>query len=245
MTNGSKKTTTNAEAQKLWDNFKTGRGGFQTLVRQTMAGAMKLALELQADKANLKSFLVLAKQNQPKGENIDSLSWIVRKVMIFATGAGSESAKKLALKRARGAEYVHVDLAIPIKKMPQKIKEMGGIEKIVKLAAKKDPRRAAASLGRSSQNKRGSVVAKKSAAQDPDHAPDAAPLAGHNDHLVTVWVPMLMKLSDRDALDEMPAKAKVKIVARCINEADAKLKVRRIQVLTAKAPKSDEFADWE
>jgi len=59
------------------------------------------------------------------------------RVMRFIMGASTKNQKRLADKRARAMSYLHDELGVSPKDVPEAIRENGGIEKLARMAAKR------------------------------------------------------------------------------------------------------------
>jgi hypothetical protein len=127
--------------RKLRRQFKTERTGYHGFVHETMASAMGVILKLRSSNRSLRRFLKLTKVKRTASRDDQSQSWITQAVMVYVTDAKSKNAMKLAWKRARVLDHLHDFHGISPKKIPAQIRQRGGIEAIIRLAAKENPRR--------------------------------------------------------------------------------------------------------
>jgi hypothetical protein len=107
--------------------------------RLILAQAMSAVVEFRSDQSALEGFLRLSEAERPKKDGGKSKSWITTAVVVYVTNAKSENAKKLAWKYARILEHLHDFHQIPIHDIPAEIRDRGGIEAVVRLAAEENP----------------------------------------------------------------------------------------------------------
>jgi hypothetical protein len=127
--------------RKLRRQFKAKRTGYHGHVHETMARAMGVILKLRSSNRSLRRFLKLTKVERTVSRDDQSQSWITQAVMVYVTDAKSENAKKLAWKRARVLDHLHDFHGVPVEKIAAEIRKRGGVEAVVRLAAKENPRR--------------------------------------------------------------------------------------------------------
>jgi hypothetical protein len=125
--------------QKLKRDLKNERKGYNDSKRLILAQAMSAVVEFRSDQSALEGFLRLSEAERPKKDGGKSKSWITTAVVVYVTNAKSENAKKLAWKYARILEHLHDFHQIPIDDIPAEIRDRGGIEAVVRLAAEENP----------------------------------------------------------------------------------------------------------
>jgi hypothetical protein len=96
---------------------------------------MQNAVKMKSDRVVLKAFVERAGLD-PKKLNNPNKNWILPAAFTFVTHN-----EKQGWKGARVVEYLHSVKNVPIKDLAEQIRKLGGIERIVDLAAKEDPRR--------------------------------------------------------------------------------------------------------
>ena len=214
----------------LRDRVKAAFRGYREQVYGFMAKAWLIVLLLRKDKELLRKFIRRAKLKvAAKGKAVLK---VVTEVMAYIMGVKTESGRKLAWKRGRVIEFLH-DQGIKISKIAAEIQSRGGIEAVLKQAAEQKPRRDKVhSDTKNSVKKRETVVAKSSHKQDRDESDSAntglPATTRRNDGQVVM--PVLVNLSDRDMLVGPPVGSRVKIFATRINQKDAKIRIKRIDV---------------
>jgi hypothetical protein len=113
------------------------RGGIYEIMGRTMP----IVVQLRNDKAALRNFTRIAKIAPKLIGNLNSPAWITNAVMSFVMKVKSKNTRKLAWKRARALDYLYDIKKTPLAKIAKALKKAGGVEKIVRLAGKKNPRR--------------------------------------------------------------------------------------------------------
>jgi hypothetical protein len=99
-------------------------------------GTMQSVLEMRSDSDALMEFIERYDMTSEKLKGKNN-SWITSTAFTFVFG------EKLGWKCARAAEFLYDFKKVPIDQLAEQIRKLGGFEKIVRLAAKEDPRRAA------------------------------------------------------------------------------------------------------
>jgi hypothetical protein len=125
--------------QKLRRNLKNELKDYNDSKRLILAQAMSAVVEFRSDQSALEGFLRLSEAERPKKDGRKSKSWITTAVVVYVMNARSENAKKLAWKYARILEHLHDFHQIPIDDIPAEIRDRGGIEAVVRLAAEENP----------------------------------------------------------------------------------------------------------
>jgi hypothetical protein len=95
---------------------------------------MAEVVRLRSDKDALEAFVVAAGIERSESES-QNKKWITLAAVSFVTHN-----KQLAWKGARVLEYLYDTKKVPLNKLASRIRNQGGIEKIVKIAAEEDPR---------------------------------------------------------------------------------------------------------
>src|SRR5450631_3000124 len=214
-----------------------------------MAKAWLVVLLLRKDKKLEREFIRRAKLKVPaKGK---AALKVVTEVMAYVMGVKTESGRKLAWKRGRVIEFLHGQ-GIKIARIASEIQSRGGIEAVLKQAAKQKPRRDKGSTGRKANaKKRVAVIATSHHETDCDPADRDESEAAARSPAATrrndgqVIMPMLIDLSDRDMLTELPAGSRVRLIATRVSKKDVKIEVNRIKKLKASIGKSNEDNEWE
>jgi hypothetical protein len=127
--------------RKLRSQYKTERAGYHGCVHETMARTMSVILTLRSSERALQRFLKLTKAKNKMSPDDVAQSWITKVVMEYVMDAKSESAKKIAWKRARVLDHLHDFHGILPRNIAVEIRERGGIEAVIRLAAEEDPLR--------------------------------------------------------------------------------------------------------
>jgi hypothetical protein len=127
------------ELEKLKWQFQEQLNGYRQAKYQIYASTMAEVVKLRADEDELAAFLATADIERPEIEP-QNKNWITLAAVSFVTHN-----KQLAWKGARVLDYLYDIKKVPLNKLASKIRKLGGIEKIVKIAAEKDPRRKAES----------------------------------------------------------------------------------------------------
>jgi hypothetical protein len=135
--------------------------GYRLSLYQLMGDAMSTALAIEADHENKDQFL----------ESIGQKSDVVYAAMIFISEAKSEGARKKASKGARALRYLVEQLKVPLHKIPEAIREHGGVEKLSRLAAQGQPRRKP-SASKAEDEGQGGAAAEGQGRQDKPDADD-------------------------------------------------------------------------
>ena len=197
-----------------------------------MAKAWLVVLLLRKNKKLQRKFIRRAKLKvAAKGKTAFK---VVTEVMAYVMGAKTESKRKLAWKRGRVIEFLHGQ-GTKIAKIAAEIRSRGGIEAVYRQAAKLKPRRDKGSAGEKASGKKAkALVAQTSDKHDRDESDDvdagSPATSRRNDGLVIM--PLLINLSNRDMLDELPIGSRVRIVAtRTTTQRGAKIEVNRIKKL--------------
>jgi hypothetical protein len=235
----------------LRGQVKAAGGEYRQQVYGFMARAWLIVLLLRKDKDLQRKFIRRAKLKVPgKGKVAFK---VVTEVMAYVMGAKTETARKLAWKRGRVIEFLH-DQGIKIAKIAAEIRSRGGIEAVLKEAAKRQPRRDKGSPGKKTNVKKAAAIFAMSGHKSDRDTPDrdesdsmtarSSGTSQRNDGQVIMLMPMLIKLSDRDMLEELPAESRVRIVGTRINQKGAKIKVSRIKKLKSGVRKLEDDDEW-
>jgi hypothetical protein len=235
----------------LTQEYKANRDGYHKQAYSSMAKAMSVALLLRANK-KLKRKFVRHVRPKSDGKGGSGSINLVTEVMAYVMGAKSESNRKIAWKRGRVIEFLHGE-GVKIAKIAAEIQSRGGIEAVLKQAAKLKPRRNSGSAGTKTRLKKSAAViatsSHKSDRDEPDHdEPDGVnertpATTRRNDRQVIM--PVLINLSDRDLLYDLPAKSRVKIYATCSTQTEAKIEVSRFKKLESEVRKLENDDGWD
>jgi hypothetical protein len=209
--------------------IKNAQGGYRHEVYNGMAEALSDALLLRSNRRLKQEFIKCVRLERQKSSGAVPVN-IVTEVMIYVMGVTSESGRKIAWKRGRVIEFLH-DQGIKIAKVATEIKTRGGIGAVLKQATKEDPRREKVSADEKTRAKKSEPLVKTRDEQEQDTS-DSNESAGdsrRNDGQMILRV--LINLSDRDMLNELPIGSRVRIFATRTNQKGAKIEVNRIKKL--------------
>jgi hypothetical protein len=121
--------------EALKRRLKEERKSFRLAKYDIFAETMGSVVELRSDDAALKAFVKKADIDPEKIEDTDR-SWITTAAFTFVTHNEQQG-----WKAGRVAEFLHDKKKVPVGQLAEAIREGGGIEKIVRVAAEEDPRR--------------------------------------------------------------------------------------------------------
>ena len=128
--------------KELQATFIDDRQAHRQTVYLTTTKAFRVSVKLRSSPSAVRAFFELAGEKRPSTKNETSQNAkITHAVIAFVTGAKSKKARKLAWKRARALSYLYDMKSVPLAKLPGEIARRGGIEALVKLAARNDSRR--------------------------------------------------------------------------------------------------------
>jgi hypothetical protein len=217
---------------KSLDYLRDTLPGVREMAYRLMAWAWKVVLLLRGDKRLMKKFILKAKLKAKKGKGN-----IADAVMVYVMRAETNSMKQMAWKRSRVLLFLH-EQGVKIGKMASEIEARGGIEAIYKQAVKSKPLRVlkpakkrASETESSVQKAKKNGLSKPSAETDKD-AENRSPRTNDQRAMLLVSI----KLSDRDALSEMPLNAKAGLtIKRNENQNGAKFTVLRVKELPEKS----------
>jgi hypothetical protein len=233
----------------LRDKVKAALSGCREQIYGSMAEAWLVVLLLRKDKKLQREFVRRAKLKvAAKGKKALK---VVTEVMAYVMGAKTLPRRKLAWKRGRVIQFLHGQ-GIKITKIAAEIKSQGGIEAVYKQAVKQQPRREKVPADAKTSAKKSKPLVVKTrdkqgldlSESDESDIDARLPVTERNDKLVVMMLPMLIKLSDRDALDELPIGSRVRIVATRTNQKGAKIEVNRIKKLKPGVRKPEDDDDW-
>lgn len=120
--------------EDLGRRLKKARKGFRQTKYDIYQETMENAVKMKSDGAALKAFVKRAGID-PKKLKSPNTSWITPAAFTFVTHNEQQG-----WKGARVAEFLIDFKKVPISKLSEHMRKLGGIEKIVKFAAKEDPR---------------------------------------------------------------------------------------------------------
>jgi hypothetical protein len=222
------------------NEIKKARSGVRQKVYNEMAAALPIALVLGSNKKLQRKVLKkVASERNSGGVPVN----IVTEVMVYVMGASSESGRKLAWRRGRVIEFLHSQ-EIKIADIAAEVKARGGINAVLKQATEESPRRKNGSTKKQkSEQKAKALLAKTSDKQDRDETEGSLATNRQNDGQVIM--PILINLSDRDMLFELPAKSRVKIYATCCSQKQAKIEVSKVKKLKRDVSKPEDDDTWE
>jgi hypothetical protein len=119
--------------EALKKRFKKARKGFRLEKYDVVEQTMQSVVEMRSDIDELKEFVERNDIDPKKLDNTDK-KWITLVAFTFVSG------ENLGWKCARVAEFLYDFKKVPINQLAEQIRKLGGIEKIVRLAAEEDPR---------------------------------------------------------------------------------------------------------
>jgi hypothetical protein len=135
------KNTKLVKLKKLKSDYKNERKGYRYRQYEILANTMAIVIELRSDESAAKGFLKLSGKKIAPTKAKKTDKWLTAAAVAYVTGAKSESAVKLAWKRARVLDYLHDFHGIPPEDIAAEIRKRGGIEAVARLAAEEDPLR--------------------------------------------------------------------------------------------------------
>jgi hypothetical protein len=157
--------------EALKKRLKKARKGFRLEKYDVAEEVMQSVIEMRSDIDALKEF-VERNGLDPKKLNNTNKNWITLAAFTFVSG------ENLAWKCARVAEFLYDFKKVPINQLADQIRKLGGIEKIVRIAAKEDPRQLKGPRGIKKGGKTG--LGKKPdeyvSSKDPNDEPDPSML---------------------------------------------------------------------
>lgn len=245
---GQSVTARNFQAvlDSLKNEYKKNLSGHNERTYTLMARALRVALFLRSNKKEEERFLHRVKTKRSSGGVPIN---VVTEAMVYVAGATSESARKIAWRRGRVIEFLH-NAGIKVSKIASEIRTRGGVNAVLKQATKENPRRQNMAPGDTA----GSRVTKPPMVKTSDKERDtsgsddakvseakAARGAQRNDGKVIMSV--LIDLSDRDMLLELPPRSRVKMYATCGSQTQAKIEVSEVKKLKPKAREEND-SDW-
>jgi hypothetical protein len=118
----------------LGQRLTKAKKGFRRTKYDIYEETMEQVIEMRSDPAALEDFVKRAGINSKKLKSSNA-SWIAPAAFTFVTHNEQQG-----WKGARAAEFLHDFMKVPIGELAEQMRKLGGIEKIVNLAAKEDPR---------------------------------------------------------------------------------------------------------
>jgi hypothetical protein len=226
--------------------IKNAQGGYRQEVYNGMAKALSDALVLRSNRKLKQEFIKCVRPKRQKSSGGVPVN-IVTEVMIYVMGVTSESGRKIAWKRGRVIEFLH-DEGVKIAEIATEIKTRGGIGAVLKQAVNQRPRRKKVPADAKSNAKKSKPPVKTrneqkqdtSDSDETDHTPGGS-AGGSRENDGQVILRVLINLSDRDMLDELPIGSRVRIVATRTNQTGAKIEVDRIEKLKPDDREEDEW----
>jgi hypothetical protein len=119
--------------EELKLRLKKARKGFRLKKYDVAEETMQSVIEMRSDIDALKEFVERNDIDAKKLNNTNK-NWITLAAFAFVSG------ENLGWKCARVAEFLYDFKKVPINHLAEQIRKLGGIEKIVRLAAEEDPR---------------------------------------------------------------------------------------------------------
>jgi hypothetical protein len=219
-----KSVTEELDALRL--KLRKARNGYHQEAYGVMARALAVALVLRENKKLARNF-VRRVRPQPADRKDGTAINLVTEVMVYVMGAATDSGRKLAWKRGRVIDYLHED-GVKIEDIPSQIKTRGGIEAVFKQAVKAEPRR------KRSEPKQHSGMKTKGPAADElrGQTPEDDDAAGPSTNDKKVVMPMIISLSDRDMIMELPRKCRLRLAVVRVDRQDAQIMVRDVKRLS-------------
>ncbi|MBR0875362.1 hypothetical protein JQ633_33755 [Bradyrhizobium tropiciagri] len=224
---------------QLQERYRTIKDGYRESLHQLMAGAMAIALAVEADE-------ILKTRFQEKvGRTNDT----VYAALIFITDAKSEAARKKAWKRARALRFLVEELGATLEDIPDTIREHGGVEKLARLAAQDQPRRGkrAKKLGEEDQ-----ASSERDADDEPDEADERVDASKSERKAVNfgrrIQVGFSPKLGSK--LDRLADRSRIKLIGYFRTRAGEPPTIEIKKIIKLKRSVSDEkpseaASDWE
>jgi hypothetical protein len=216
-----------AELDQIRKNFTAKQRSFREEIYATMQSSQRLIVMLEGDDELRESFAKQVARNLTKrGVKKSQEMNLSTEVVALATGATSRSARQRAWKRGRVLDYLR-DHDVKVSKTAEKIKKMGGVEKI---------------LTRCSEEKHNEKPKAKSGETTSLKGDHGHTSRGSNDKEigVTVW----MRLSDRDEIAELPIGARLKLSALRVGQKAGDLKITHVKGPKLAEPNGDSHDEW-
>jgi hypothetical protein len=237
------------DLESIRRKLKKARGGYYEEVYSEMASALPIALLLRSNKRLKRKFL--SEVESKRGSGGVPIN-IVTEVMVYVMDASSESRRKLAWRRGRVIEFLH-DQGVKIGKVAAEIKARGGISAVLKQATEKDPRREKVPADAKNVAKKSKPLVVKTrdeedrdtSGSDESDVTPARSAEGSRRNDGQVIMPVLITLSDRDMLFDLPVKSRVKIYATRGSQKQAKIEVSNVKKLKPDVSKPEEDDTWE
>ncbi len=224
------------ELRQVKKDYRTLEKGYRSEQYELMARTMAVALAIKSDRATRSRFL----RKFGEAESKD----VVYSAMIFMSGAKSEKAKKKAWKRARALSYLVDELHVSTADIPDAVKKHHGIEALVRLAARKQPRRKPPATSGSEAYLSGKARSPED--EDANEAEDAL-----DSKISNVRRPYQLGISPKQwaKLERFPHKTRLKMVGylRTPSDGSPTFEVQKIVKLKAPDVEHDELAesdDW-
>lgn len=130
-----KRKTPADKLKELKQKLKEARKGYRVAKYETLQETMENVVEMRSSRVALAEFVNDAGIVSKNLKKLDA-NWIASAAFTFVIGKEQEG-----WKAARVAEFLHGFKGVPIEELAEQMRKLGGIEKIMKLAAKEDPRR--------------------------------------------------------------------------------------------------------
>jgi hypothetical protein len=141
--------------EKLKRTYKKAKKGFRLAKYDMVQGTMESVVEMRSDADALKEF-VERNDIDPKKLDSPDKNWITVAAFTFVSG------ENLGWKCVRVAEFLYDFKKVPINELAEQLRKLGGIEKVVSLAAEEDPRQLKDPGGIKKGSKASSAVKKSS-----------------------------------------------------------------------------------
>jgi hypothetical protein len=152
--------------EELKRRLKKAKKGFRLTKYDIAEETMQSVIDMRSDTDALKEF-VERNDIDPKKLNNANKSWITLAAFTFVSG------EDLGWKCARVAEFLYDFKKVPVNQIAEKIRRVGGIEKIVRLAAEEDPRQLKDTGGiKKKRSKAGKACTQTKAASADKHSAD-------------------------------------------------------------------------
>jgi len=216
------------ELDKIRKAYRQKYRGYRDQIYVTMQSVQGLIAELETNKKARISFL--KKISEKKAKFPVATINLSMEVVSLAFGAATRQARQKASKRGQALDYLRKK-KVPVPKTAATLRKWGGIEKVADTARSSRPLTA-----RSGQTEKSN---------------DSQPVkSNHKPNDTELKVPVWMKLSVRDEIEEHPAGATLKLTALRIGQKGGELKIIKVKVIkNAEASEASgstkrESSDW-
>lgn len=225
------------QLRELRDGYIAEKHGHRKRQLDYMVSAFRSYLKLKDHPGRIKAFYETAQVRQKRRGKRPNL---LTEIMVYLAAASSESARKLAWKRARVLEFLDTR-GVPPDKMRSKIQKYGGIEKAYRVSTSKLPKAESRNGIIAADSK---IQARKNHFQTPtrglrrevavnEEAAEQEGVRKSNDSFTTVMA--RIRYSDLEELKEKPIASKLRLAGLRVNKNECMLRITSV---------SDHQVEW-